>query len=116
MDYIQPGWGLRDTIPTNATAWRGWRFIFKHYSAPVFMPGRSDNGESNKEHKRALINWCKNTAMPAVNALCEVGDFHPLQANKHTHEEEHDGLRFVLVANTNASGGYLYVSCWVEPA
>ncbi len=108
-------WGLGREAPENATAVWGARAIFNRGGLIDIVPDRQgiDRG-APPERKRliAALRAADKAIRAKARALSQTGDLEPDTRNRVVLYED-AGL--IVIANTNASYGYLYMGAWLKP-
>ena len=112
-NVIDTRWGLRAIAPDDARAIWGARTILEAGSFSIVSNRQDINGESAdcKILADALNTWILEKCRQTVSELLRTDQMRASQRNQF---ELYDGPSFRVVANTQGSCGYLYVTAWFK--
>jgi hypothetical protein len=117
MTSLRLAYGLNtDTIPAHARAIWGARLIWPNDL--VHDRTSWDMQPDAEPDRQALQNWLNEGALRwTLERLANIGGHYEggLQASEVREIVLYDDDRGVIVANPNASHGYLYVAAWLKP-
>jgi len=107
-------WGLRNTVPENATvAWGARAILDGTADYAQILPDRHGFAEDmTAEQRTEFLAEMNSGVLPKLQTIIkqyrEAGKLRGDQENLLT--TEINGIQFAM--NTNASYGYLYISAW----